>query len=114
MKSPNMQEARQNGAITEEIVKMFRNRESSTCDHCERQYDDSVCDKCLAQRLWKAIKKALDDKDFAISEAEARGRLAENEACAKVVESSCRVEHNSDVVCFYNACAQAIRQRSSK
>ena len=55
---------KKNGIITEEIVKMFRNRESSTCDHCERQYDDSVCNKCLAQRLWKAIKKALDSKDI--------------------------------------------------
>lgn len=54
-----------NSEIAESIIKMFRNRESSTCDHCERRYDDSVCDKCLAQRLWIATKKALDLKDEA-------------------------------------------------
>ena len=31
-------------------------RDSFTCDHCERQYDDSICDKCWPDFLLKKIK----------------------------------------------------------
>ena len=39
------------------IVKMLEHRDGTTCDHCERQYDDSTCDDCFAEEIIRALQK---------------------------------------------------------
>lgn len=39
----------------EQIKKMLRDRTHTRCDHCERQYDDSTCDQCFANKIVKAM-----------------------------------------------------------
>ena len=33
------------------IRQMLKNRSSTTCNHCVRQYDDSTCDACFTDRI---------------------------------------------------------------
>lgn len=53
-----------NEKLAEDIIyKSFNEREGTTCDHCERQYDDSTCEPCFRTRLYEKVKAALDTKD---------------------------------------------------
>ena len=90
-----------NGEITESIIKLFRNRESSTCDHCERQYDDSVCDKCLAQRMLIATKKALDAKDAAYKEQLEATRKLDDGRMKEISEHQAQIKELEEALEFY-------------
>ena len=37
--------------VLTEIIEIVNHRDSYMCDHCDRQFDDSVCDKCLRKML---------------------------------------------------------------
>lgn len=41
----------------------FNNRDHFTCDHCERQYDDSICETCFRKRLHREVVEALLEID---------------------------------------------------
>ena len=45
--------------VAREIQKDFDRRRSLICDHCERQYDDDMCDKCFSKRLYGKALQAL-------------------------------------------------------
>ena len=57
----------------------IRFREHLTCDHCDRQYDDDMCDKCLAKMMEKNIAAAF-----------LKIQSEEKERCAKIAEKEHR------------------------
>lgn len=50
------------GPLIGEIRRLISNRSGLTCDHCERQYDDDICDACFAVRLVETFQKTLEIK----------------------------------------------------
>ena len=61
------------------IKDLFDNKSGLTCDHCERQYDDDMCDKCFSKKLYKEVLDAL-------TLAESRGYNRGIEDAGKVAE----------------------------
>jgi len=59
------------------LKKMLRDRSGTTCDHCERRYDDSTCNHCFVEKIIKGvIRPALADqreRDAGIAETEHSG-----------------------------------------
>ena len=47
------------GKLISDIRKTIENRRGLTCDHCDRQYDDDMCDACLARHLVDMFERTL-------------------------------------------------------
>jgi len=45
--------------LINEVVKVLKNRKGYSCKHCERQYDDDICDDCLAVLLVNRFQDSL-------------------------------------------------------
>lgn len=37
------------------LKKLLKDRRHYTCEHCERQYDDDICDYCFAKKILKEL-----------------------------------------------------------
>ena len=67
-----MNEPRTEGEVKNELkvisVRLRKSRKAYTCDHCERQYDDSICDDCLenliAGEQAKELLKSRTDRRY--------------------------------------------------
>lgn len=60
-KPESKQTPKQEGIV--EILKSIKwdmeNRSSLLCDHCERRFDDDICDKCFKKRIYEKLDKAI-------------------------------------------------------
>lgn len=50
------------GILIGEIKKRISGRKGYTCDHCERQYDDDICDACFAKMLVECFQETIEEK----------------------------------------------------
>ena len=41
--------------VKQDVVNLLRNRSSYCCDHCERQYDDDICNKCFVDMIFREL-----------------------------------------------------------
>lgn len=39
------------------LKKLLKERRGYTCDHCDRQYDDDICDHCFAKMILKKLEE---------------------------------------------------------
>ena len=52
--------SKQKGNLINDIKRTIENRRSLTCNHCERQYDDDMCDGCLAVYIVNKFQKSIE------------------------------------------------------
>lgn len=55
----NTWKQKQKGVLINKINHSIKNRRSLTCDHCERRYDDDMCDSCLSVMLVDMFQESL-------------------------------------------------------
>lgn len=55
----NEWKSKRKGTLIEDVKKEMKTRSGLTCDHCERQYDDDMCDSCFARRLVNMFQETL-------------------------------------------------------
>lgn len=51
------------GNLINDIKKLISGRSGISCDHCERQYDDDICDGCFAVLLVNKFQETLVTKE---------------------------------------------------
>jgi hypothetical protein len=45
--------------LINDIVKIIKNRKGYNCIHCDRQYDDDICDACFGVFLVNKFEESL-------------------------------------------------------
>lgn len=53
--------ANEKSRLINEVRRVFKGRKGYTCDHCERQFDDSICDDCLAVLLVNKFQDSIKE-----------------------------------------------------
>ena len=51
--------ANKKGVLLETVKKLFKDRSGYRCDHCERQYDDDICNACFAKMLVEKFEESI-------------------------------------------------------
>lgn len=65
--------------IAREIIyKTFNTRDAYVCDHCERRYDDSICETCFRIKLFEKTKDALTTERLKTEEWRKRAEELQN------------------------------------
>ena len=48
------------------LLKLIRDRRHYACDHCDRQYDDAICDNCFTKKIIREILKPALSQEMAV------------------------------------------------
>ena len=51
--------ANKKGKLMENIKKLLQTRTGYICIHCDRQYDDNICDICFAKMLVERFEETI-------------------------------------------------------
>ena len=55
--------ANKKGKLISEVKKSIQTRSGLTCVHCDRQYDDDMCDSCFSVHLVNKFQESLIDTE---------------------------------------------------